>query len=167
MNRAPLLLLLAATAAVYAVLVLVYLPQLWAGGLAPFDLRLAGYDAEAAGDYLAGLSALGKAAYQGPVRLLDTLFPMLLSAVLLLPLGARAWRGLTAGTRLALGLPALGYGLLDLAENTAIARLLRAELPVDSGAVRVASLLTQTKFALLALAVVLALGLLLRGWRKP
>jgi len=162
MKRGPVLLLIAATALAFGGQVLIYGPQLRAaaGGLAPFDLRIGGYGAGAANDYLAALSGAGKTLYLGPVRLLDTLFPMLMAGVLLLPLGRRAWRGLAQGLRVALGLPALAYGLCDLGENAAISRLLRADLPVDPEAVRLASLLTQAKFLTFGLAVLVALALL-------
>ena len=123
-----------------------------AGGLQPFDLRPGGYDLDAALRFLVALPPEGVALYLGPVRRLDTAFPLLMGLTLLwwmrpptTPFGAVA------------AAAALAYVALDLAENHAVARL------VEGGAfgltperVRAASLLTQAKFMAFALAAVLA-----------
>ena len=127
-----------------------------AGGLMPFDLRPLGYDAAAARAFLAALTPEGQALYLGPVRVNDTVFPILFTLTLCLPL--RGWGG-------AWFLPALAYGLLDLAENLAVAALLRAGSGVGEGPVALASGLTMTKFVAVVLAVGLALWALVAKWR--
>ena len=133
----------------YALLVLVLMPRLVAeaGGAMPFDLRVFGYSRADAHAYLQALSPAGARLYLGPVRLADTLFPILLSLTLCLPL--YRWRAWWA-------LPALAYGISDLAENWAVARLVRTGPAVDSGSVVLASALTEAKFALVAVALMLA-----------
>lgn len=146
------------TAATYAVLVLWFGPQVQqgAGGLLPFDLRPLGYDAAAARAFLTALSPEARDLYLGAVRINDSLFPVLFTLTLCLPL-----RGLPA----AWFLPALGYGLADLAENQAVAALLRTGPLVDDGSIAWASGLTMAKFALVALAILVALAGLRRNWR--
>lgn len=138
-----------ATLATYAVLLGYVTPQLVAdarGGM-PFDLRLTGYGLAEARAYLSGLSPAGVALYLRPFRLIDTILPMLVTATLCLPLWRRGqfWF-----------LPALAYGLFDLAENIAVARLLHTGPEVGAEAVALASGFTQAKFTALAVAVLLA-----------
>lgn len=147
----------------YLVLVLLLTPRLLAeaGGLLPFDLRVFGYSYAEAHAYLQALSPSGAALYLGAVRLTDTIFPILLALTLCLPLSRwPAWWSL----------PALAYGVSDLAENWAVARLIRTGPAVDSGSVALASALTEVKFALVAVALVLAaaglVSLALRRWRR-
>lgn len=151
-------LLVLASAVSYGVLVLWFGPQVQAGagGLLPFDLRLTGYGPEAARALLTALTPEATALYLGPVRITDTIFPVLFALTLCLPL--RGWHGLWF-------LPALGYGLADLAENRAVAALLRTGPLVDDGSIAWASALTMAKFALVALAILLALAGLWRMWR--
>ena len=133
----------------YVVLVGVWTPQLLAdaGGAMPFDMRIFGYSTAEAHAYLKALSPAGAALYLGAARMNDTIFPILLSLTLCLPLTRRpVWWAL----------PALGYGLADLAENWAVARLIRTGPAVDSGSVALASGLTEAKFLLLALALAVA-----------
>jgi hypothetical protein len=136
------------TALVYAVLVLWFGPQLQAaaGGLAPFDLRPLGYDLDQARLFLTMLTPEGREIYLGPVRVNDTVFPILFTLTLCLPIRRWHW---------AWALPALAYGLLDLAENMAVATLLRTGPAVESGAVAWASALTQGKFAASVVALAL------------
>ena len=72
------------TGAVYAALIwtgaTAVIPE--AGGMWPFDLRATGYTPSEATAFLAALSADGRAAYLGPVAMLDTLFPPLLGLLL-------------------------------------------------------------------------------------
>jgi hypothetical protein len=148
-----------ATLACYGVLVLYLAPQLSAqsGGATPFDLRALGYGLAEAKPYLAALTPEGTALYLGPIRLNDTLFPILFTATLCLPLRrlGELWF-----------LPALAYGLFDLAENVAVARLLRAGPDVGAASVALASGFTQAKFAAGAIAVLVALYGLWRNWRR-
>ena len=142
----------------YAVLVLWFGPQVQAaaGGLTPFDLRPLGYGSDAARQFLTALTPEGRAVYLGPVRINDTVFPVLFTLTLCLPVRRWHW---------AWTLPALAYGLLDLAENLVVARMLRAGPEVDAGVVALASDLTQAKFAAVALAVVICLWGLWAAWR--
>ena len=133
-------------------------PQLQraAGGLLPFDLRWSGYDQAAARAFLAALTPEAREVYLGPVRINDTVLPILLTLTLCLPLGGWAWPWF---------LPALAYGLLDLGENMAVAQLLHIGPEVAAGPVAVASALTMAKFAALAMALVLALAAIVARWR--
>jgi hypothetical protein len=114
----------------------------------PFDLRPLGYSLTEAQAYLSHLTPSGTALYLGPIRLMDTLFPILFTLTLCLPMRGRdqLWF-----------LPALAYGILDLSENIAVARILRAGTEVQAHAVTLASGMTEAKYAALAVAVLLAL----------
>lgn len=149
-----------AALASYLVLILLLAPRLSAesAGLLPFDLRALGYSGDAARAYLTALTPAGAALYLGPIRLNDTIFPILFALTLCLPLRRWHW-GFT--------LPALAYGLADLGENWAVARLIRTGPAVDDASVALAAHLTQAKFALAAVAMILALaGLLAPLWRR-
>jgi hypothetical protein len=151
--------LVLATLACLALLAGYFVPALIAaasGGL-PFDLRADGYDLVEARAYLATLSPAGTALYLGVARLTDTAFPILLTLTLCLPLRGRGQLWF---------LPALAYGIFDLAENVAVARLLRLGMDVEAGPVGVASGFTQAKFVALAVAVLLALIACWQAWRK-
>jgi hypothetical protein len=148
-----------ATLASLAVLGGFLCPQLIAdaGGALPFDLRVTGYSLAEAQAYLAQLSPAGVALYIGPVRLADTVFPILLTATLCLPLRRRGQLWF---------LPALAYGLFDLAENVAVARLLHVGPEIEAHAVAVASGFTQAKYLSAAVAAGLALFALGQSWLK-
>lgn len=128
--------------------------QAAAGGLWPFDMRAAGYGLAEARAFLTALSPEGRALMLGPVRVTDTVFPILFTLTLCLPLRGRGWVWC---------LPALAYGLLDLAENMAVAVLVRAGPEVAAGPVALASGLTIGKYVALVLALVLALAAL---WQR-
>lgn len=148
-----------ATLVVFALLAFDVVPHLVAaasGGL-PFDLRFDGYDLAEARAYMAVLSPAGTALYLGWGRLADTVFPILLTLTLCLPLRGRGQLWF---------LPALAYGIFDLAENVAVARVLRLGLDVEAGPVGVASGFTQAKFVALALALALALYATWQAWRR-
>jgi hypothetical protein len=147
-----------ATALAYGVLVLWFGPQVQAaaGGLMPFDLRPMGYDLDAARLFLTTLTSEGRDVYLVPVRINDTIFPILFTLTLCLPVRRWTW---------AWTIPALAYGLLDLAENMAVATLLRTGPEVGSGPVALASALTQAKFAASVVAVGIALWGLWLAWR--
>ena len=148
-----------ASVAALAWIVLALAPQLAAqsAGAAAFDLRPFGYSLAEAQAYLAVLTPQGARLYLGTFRLADTLVPLLLTPTLCLPLRGRGQLWF---------LPALVYGLLDLWENLAIARLIHLGPDVDAQAVALASSLTQAKFAALAVAVLLALHGLWTAWRE-
>lgn len=107
--------------------------------------------------YLQHLSPTGTALYQGVFRLTDTIFPIVFTLTLCLPLRRRGqvWF-----------LPALIYGLCDLAENLAVARMLLVGPEVEAQAVAQAAGFTQGKFATVIVAVVLALFGALHAWRN-
>lgn len=148
-----------ATMACYGVLILVLAPRLSVetAGMIPFDLRALGYARPEAQAYLTAMTPTGQALYLGPIRLNDTIFPILFVLTLCLPL--RRWHPVFS-------VPALIYGLADLAENWAVARLLRTGVQIDDASVALASALTQAKFALAAVAILLALAGLIRAWRR-
>ena len=136
-----------------------FLPQLLAeaGGALPFDLRPLGYSAMEARIYLQHLSPQGTALYQGDFRLMDTIFPILLTLTMCLPLQRRGevWF-----------MPALAYGICDLAENLAVARMVHTGPEVAAQAVALASGFTEGKFATVSVALVLALWAALQAWRN-
>lgn len=153
MRNGPIWVLAGATAASYGVLIFWLAPQLAAQsqGMLPFDLRATGYDLAGARDYLAALTAAGREIYLGPIRVNDTLFPLLMTLLMLVPL--RRWRG----GALLWTLPALAYGVLDLGENAAVAGMLRsASEALTAGQVALASALTMVKFAAFLAAALVA-----------
>lgn len=158
MSRAVSWLLPLVTLAVYAWLVLGPGRELGAlaGGLPPPDLRAMGYDLAAIRAWLEALPPEGVALYLGPVARLDTAFPLLMGLTLLW------WMRPLAGPLALVGAAlALAYVGLDLAENRAVAGLIRTGPEgLDAGAVAWASALTRAKFAAFALALGLAL------WRR-
>lgn len=133
-----------------------------AGGLAPFDLRFLGYSPEQALTYLKALQSPGRAFYLLEMRILDTAFPLAFAGlgvlvVFFLSGGRPAWQ------RVLLTLPVLAYGIVDLAENTSTRALVMAGPEAfDAGLAAKASLLTQTKFALILASLALAYWL----WRS-
>lgn len=144
--RACILALAALTGAVYLALVWTGAVAVMAraGGQWPFDLRASGYTPAEAAAFLAALSDAGRAAYLGPVATLDTVFPPLLALLL----GALIWR---LGRPLLAPVP-FAYAAVDLWENAVIGRMLASG---DAALAVSASNLTQAKFALLVLALVL------------
>ena len=157
-------LLLGLAAANYLAMLLWSVPHLsaMAGGLRPFDLRLAGYTAAEARALLDALGAEGRAFYLNVQLRLDLPFPALFAlccAVGLWRLGA----GLARPLRLVLvSVPLLGAGF-DYAENARVAAMLRDGRPPDA-LVAAASRATVAKFVLdgASLALLLA-GLVARG----
>ena len=147
-----------AALATYLVLMLVLAPRVLAetAGMRPFDLRVTGYSADEARTYLAAMTPAGQALYLGWIRIIDTVIPILVMLTLCLPLRHWHW---------AWTLPALAFAALDLAENSAVARLIRTGAQVDDASVALASALTMTKFAVLAVAVAVALAGLVSLWR--
>lgn len=117
-------LLVAAMLANYTVMVAWSLPALqeMAGGLPAFDLRPGGYAFDEARTFLAGLSADGRAFYLGTQQWLDTLYPALLGAVLVIALLALA----PARVKWLLAAFAAAGTVFDYLENNAVAAMLRA-----------------------------------------
>lgn len=159
--------LLAVTLIDYAILVIWGGGALGAqsGGAPPFDLRATGYSLAEAQAFLTALTAEGLRLYLGPIRVLDTIFPVGCTLVLAIALWHRSL-GLPGAARAALVALAAGYGAADLAENAAVAGLLRAgPQAVTAGQVATASALTVVKFVLFGLALVALVVLLFR--RRP
>ena len=133
-----------------------------AGGLGPFDERVFGYDADTARAYLASLSEPARAVYLGRFRLWDTIFPGLLAFTLC----GVIWIN-TGANRRVLALAPLPYLAMDYRENALVAELLRSGGSASDQAIADASLATQAKWGLLALAAVtvVAIWRLRRGGR--
>jgi hypothetical protein len=133
-----------------AVLVLVLFAALVAVAPAGVpDTKIFGYSPQYPIDFLAGLGGeLGR--LKASVAM-DMIVPWVLSMALVLPLGG------------ALRLPAIGYMVADYIENIALYRFyfLGADLPENL------SLVSQIKWALVALAVILLIRALIRERRLP
>lgn len=125
-----------------------------------FDAHFAPYDLDYARAYLTALSPEAKQLYLGPVRMLDTLFPALLTAALLILFRVK----LSGIWRAALMVLTLAYLGADYAENAQVAGLIR--MPVDAltveGVAR-AGLLTMTKWITLLPCLGAAAWIWLRG----
>ena len=128
-------------------------PRIEAGGLAPFDLRTRGYSFDEARAFLTALTPEGRAVYLGPQRFADTVFPIGFTGTMVC-LVFWALKGLSRPTAwAALALP-LAYFAADMAENAAVAGLLRTD-PSDLSpeAVARASTITIWKSRLVDVAV--------------
>lgn len=162
--RRAYLILTAVTALLYLALAWFVITRLMpgAGGLMPFDGRFLGYTAAEASVYQGALGDAARAAYLGPVRWLDTVFPVALAGWLafgtwLLTPTLFQW------SRLVLTVPAWGYCVMDLCENALVAEVLRAAPDVPLRSVQLASRFTATKYQLLLAAALVLLGVLV--WR--
>ena len=119
------------------------------GGLKPFDLRIFGYSHEDAMAYLAVLRFDTAALLTGPIRIIDTSFPILFGAA-----GA-GWIWMLSASRgtivrlLAVALP-IAYTVFDLIENALVGRILLGAMP-SVELVSMASTITMTKFACVGL----------------
>ena len=112
------------------------------GALPPLDARLFGYRPDAVEAWLTGLTGRGRDLLLGPFRWADTIFPLLLGATLALAAFAvrRPWLAALAAV----------YVVLDLAENAAVAAILRGGADgIDPATVGRASGLTVGKWAVL------------------
>ncbi|MBF9043509.1 hypothetical protein HKCCE4037_09230 [Rhodobacterales bacterium HKCCE4037] len=155
--------LLLLTAALYGWLAWLWFTQLVPGadGLTPFDGRILGYSFAEAEAFLAALSADARVLYLTRIRHLDTIFPICLALLLAAPL----WR-LPTGWMRALAVIPILYLVSDLAENAAVAGLLRVDpAALTPDLVTWASTLTQVKYAALGLSV-FALGLVFVRTRR-
>jgi hypothetical protein len=119
------------------------------GGLKPLDIRVFGYSYDEVLTYLDALRFETAAMLTGPVRWIDTSFPVLFA------LSGVGWIWISSATR---GLPIrlgamvfpVAYGLFDLIENVYIGRILMGAFPSET-LVSTASLLTISKFACVVL----------------
>ncbi|MCB1430744.1 MAG: hypothetical protein KDJ66_16720 [Nitratireductor sp.] len=135
------------------------------GGMPVFDLRIAAYTADQARTYVNALGESGRAFYLGPVRILDTIFPI--SFTLALLLGFSRWiTRPRSGIRSALILVAIVYLVCDLWENAGIAAMISMPQDIDPAMVKQIHLVTLAKwfYALFAFAAWLWLGF--SNWRK-
>lgn len=179
MKRALIVLVLATTAAVYAAMLLWSLPALTAiaatGGLADarmFDMRPGGYDFDSAKALLVALGGAGRAQYLSVQHKLDTIFPPLNGLSMFIGLTFVAAR-LGLGGRIATAvaaLLALAVAGFDLAENAAVAGLLRAgpeaitpEMAQGASRLSVLKSTSVTVTLTVLLAGLAAVGF--RGWR--
>lgn len=127
MKRLLFWVLVAATMAIYAVMVAWSLPMIStaAGDLMPFDMRPYGYTFKEARAFLVALSPEGREFYQDVQHRLDILYPLLITATLffalvaLLPYrwGRRRWLAVS---------PIVLVAVADWAENAAVSTLLSA-----------------------------------------
>ena len=157
-----------ATVVVFAVMHLLTFPHLMEiAGARPFDTRFGGYDRAEAVALLKALGPVGRSEYLGVQLALDTAFPPLYTVSLSLALAevlGRAGLGRAAAFVLAFAVVA-PTAALDLAENAAIAEMLRRPPDaVGADLVAAASLRTVAKWgaaggglAVAALAALLAL----------
>jgi hypothetical protein len=131
--------------AIYLVMVLITLPELYmkAGGLDMFDLRPMGYGLVEANKILDGLGEEGRWYYLTRQIPLDILYPGLLSAVL-----SGAWLMLLKAGKLSTSFPkwfimvAVLAGLADYGENIAVVTMLLSFPNISLGLVTTASWLT-------------------------
>ncbi|NTT86257.1 hypothetical protein [Tabrizicola fusiformis] len=150
LGRLTYLALAAVVLALWALMVTVTGPAIRkaAGGLAPFDLRITGYDLAEVQTFLGRISAPGRDLYLEAQMRLDTLFPVLLGLFL-------TWSFVVLYPRL----PAIGLAIIamagagaDLLENARVAAMLRApEVTAEMAAA--ASQATVAKWALDGLAL--------------
>ena len=126
-----------------------------------FDARVLGYDLDYAQGYIAALRITdGIDVYLGRQRMLDTVFPALLSAVLLVVIWAR-FRGVA---QMGLGALVLFYLGADYIENMRVAAMLRtAPDALTQQMVQAASLATVLKYAFLAPCLIAALVVYVQG----
>lgn len=121
------------------------------GGLQPFDARFFGYTAAEGQTYLAALTDEAREIYLTDVRLLDSVFPFALTAllgVLILRHTRDFWRFLV--------IVPLGFLAADLLENARVAQLLLQDA-VTSEMIDAASRATVAKYGFLMVSAI-ALG---------
>lgn len=119
------------------------------GGLKPLDIRVFGYSYDEVLTYLDALRFETAAMLTGPVRWIDTSFPVLFA------LSGVGWIWMSSATRalpirlVAMAFP-IAYAAIDLIENVYIGRILLGAFPSED-LVSTASLLTICKFACVVL----------------
>jgi len=115
----------AATVTNYLTMVLWSLPLVseMAGGGVPFDMRLGGYTFDEARVFLTVITDAGRDFYLNTQQLLDLFYPTLFAITVAIPLAhlvPRYWGWTLAAL-------AIGAGVLDHLENSAVAVMLRVE----------------------------------------
>jgi hypothetical protein len=161
---------IAATLAVYLVMVIWSLPKVAeaAGGLVPFDLRPLGYSETEARAFLAALSDAGRRFYADVQHRLDLAYPALMAASLSLCFGRLIGSRAIRWTLIAVALGAMGA---DYAENVMVGQML--EFPSDSAPADLiarastATVVKSTLGAVAITAVLVAVGVRIGGrWRR-
>ncbi len=115
------------------------------------DLRIFGYSAAALAEWAQNDAAVELAA--GPLWRIDTVFPGVMTIVLLMPLGARSPRWL----------PALIYCAADYAENLILHAYYLQRATMEAPAL--AGIITPIKWAAAAVAAVMMLMAIRKWWR--
>ncbi len=168
MGRIAFWAVIAATLAIYLVMVIWSLPKVAdaAGGLAPFDLRPLGYSEAEARAFLAALSDDGHRFYVDVQHRLDLAYPALLAASLSLCfarlIGSRT-------LRTALIAVALGGMAADYAENLMVGRMLTdpgVSAPADLIAYASAATVAKSVLSAAAMTALLA-AVVFRVWSRP
>ena len=162
MSRAAKTLWGCATLAVICFIALALIAKLWIEpqGFMIFDSHLRGYSPVMAKAFLEAITAEQTQVYLGIFRQIDTVFPVLAT----ISLAGAIWlnaRGVRWGLRGVAALCPLVYLMLDLAENAAVAQMLRIGPLVFDGSILQASALTQGKWICLAVSFIL----LVWAWR--
>ncbi len=152
--------ILGMTAINYAMMLFFSLPVLVseANGLWPFDARIFGYSVEQARIYISTISNEGLAFYLTTQSMLDFSFPALYALSLIL-----TFYHLAPKLPVLYLLP-LAAALFDYYENATVTRILLSAEP-EAALVGLASLLTQLKYAAIALSLLAILWLWLKGKR--
>ena len=129
-------------------------------GLKPFDLRYFGYSYDDALAYLATLNIETTEMLLGPVRWLDTSFPLLFT-ITMLGWGWVLSEGLSKVVRgLTIALPLI-YLALDYLENFLVAKMIAGILP-SAAQVQMASTMTVWKFVFVAICALMLAALAYR-----
>lgn len=129
-------------------------------GMAIFDSRLGGYTPSDARAYLAAVTPAQVAAYLGPFRQLDTVFPVLLTISLMGSIWLNSG-GEARFRRITFLLGPAVYLALDLTENASVAQMLRDGVGVLDAQVQQASIYTRAKWMCLALSLLVVVW----AWR--
>jgi hypothetical protein len=160
------ILLLVLSAALWALLAFVTVPQLtlWTGGLPPFDVRF-GYSYDEARAFLEAAGDVGRSYYLFPELTLDTIFPPLYAAAhalafwwLTMPGRLRAGAVPVVWRCLLVALPVVEL-IFDGIENICIARMIESWPDLSRRLVGVSSLATQVKLVAAGLTEILLLVL--------
>lgn len=130
------------------------------GGHQPFDARFFGYTAAEGQAYLAALTDEARTVYLTDVRLLDSISPFALTALL----GVLILRYTRGFWRLLVILP-LGYLAADLLENARVAQLLLQDV-VTPQMIEAASQATVAKYGFLMITTI-ALGAVFVTTKRP
>jgi hypothetical protein len=161
-------LLSVATGAVYVILVWLGTQHLVVGSekLWPFDLRMLGYGFFDAKTYLMLLGQEAADFYMGPMRMLDTAFPVMLGFWM-----GMLWWGLTERihpwSRVIMLIAPAAYTLMDLCENALVGEMVRlGPEGIDRDLVALASSYTVSKTVTLMVALLALAGVALQRFTR-